>query len=322
MGTPYHHYIIANSYVIPEGHEIFYSEKVMRLPCYQPNDRKRVVAAERPARADVGLPENKFVYCSLNGMQKIAPRTFQRWLTILGRVPDSVLWLLSGTDDTNARLRKVATDQGISPERIVFAQKMPNPDHLARYPLADLFLDSLPYGAHTTAANSLWMGVPILTLPGRGFAARVCADVMRAAGLGELECPTPEAYVARAVELAHNREKLAAIKAKLAAGRDSCLLFDTPRLVSHLEDLYRQMWGEFKRGELPVPDLRNLEVYYEIGVGLELENIELLTNDEYISLYQDKLAERNSLYPIEPDDRMWRKAAPEERSRVGRLAVA
>jgi predicted O-linked N-acetylglucosamine transferase (SPINDLY family) len=322
MGTPYHHYIIADSNTIPLENEIYFSEKVVRLPCYQANDRKRVIAPRRPSRAEVGLPENSFVYCSFNGMQKITPRVFQRWMTILRQVPDSVLWLLEGTDDTNARLQKAAGEYGVSPERIVIAKRLPNAEHLARYPLADLFLDSMPYGAHTTAADSLWMNVPVLTLPGRSFASRVCTSVVRSAGVPELECQNPEAYIARAVELGLDREKLAAIKAKLAAGRDSCLLFDTPRLVSHLEDLYQQMWSEFKRGELPVPDLRNLEIYHEIGVALELENMELLSDDEYVSLYQNRLAERHSLYPIEPDNRMWRKLAPAERSDVGRLAVA
>ena len=111
-------------------------------------------------------------------------------MTILGRVPGSVLWLLTGAADTNERIRKIAGESGIAPERIVFAEKMANPDHLARYPLADLFLDNLPYGAHTTAADSLWMSVPILTLPGRSFASRVCADLVRAAEVGELECAT------------------------------------------------------------------------------------------------------------------------------------
>jgi len=322
MGTPYHHYIVADSNTIPVENEIYYSEKVVRLPCYQANDRKRVIAPRQPTRAEVGLPENSVVYCSFNGMQKITSRVFQRWMPILRQVPKSVLWLLEGTDDTNARLQKAAGEYGVSPERIVIAKRLPNAEHLARYPLADLFLDSTPYGAHTTAADSLWMNVPVLTLPGRSFASRVCTSVVRSAGLPELECQTAEGYVARAIELGLDREKLAAIKAKLAAGRDSCLLFDTPRLVSHLEDLYRQMWSDLKRGELPVPDLRNLDIYHEIGTGLELEDIELLTGDEYVSLYQEKLAERNSLYPIEPDNRMWRKVAPEERSRVGRLAVA
>lgn len=321
-GTPYHHYIIANSAIIPPEHEIYFSEKVLRLPCYQPNDRKRVVAAQRPSRVDAGLPENAFVFCSLNGMQKTTPRTFRRWMMILGSVPDSVLWLLSATDETNERLRQAAAMAGIAPERIVFAQKLPNPEHLARYPLADLFLDSSPYGAHTTAANSLWMGVPIVTFAGRTFAARVCASVVHAAGVEELDCPTPEAYVAKAIELAHNRDKLAAIKTKLVAGRDSCLLFDTPRLVGALEDLYRQMWSDFKRGTLPVPDLHNLDIYHEIGLGLDLENIEALSDEAYISLYREKLAEWDSSYPIRPDNRLWRETVREGAPRIARLAVA
>jgi predicted O-linked N-acetylglucosamine transferase (SPINDLY family) len=322
MGTPYHHYIIADATIIPPEHEIHFSEKVLRLPCYQPNDRKRVVAAQRPSRADAGLPDNAFVFCSLNGSQKTTPRTFRRWMMILGAVPESVLWLLSATDETNERLRQAAAAAGVAPERIVFAQKLPNAEHLARYPLADLFLDNSPYGAHTTAADSLWMGVPIVTFTGRTFAARVCASVVRAAGLEELVCPTPEAYVAKAIELAHNREKLAAIKTKLVAGRDSCLLFDTPQLVRELEDLYRQMWSDFKRGTLPAPDLRNLDIYHEVGLGLDLENIEALSDDDYTLLYTEKLAEWHKCYPILPDGRLWREVEPESRQRVGHLAVA
>jgi predicted O-linked N-acetylglucosamine transferase (SPINDLY family) len=322
MGTPYHHYLIADPYIVPPDLEICYSERIVHLPCYQPNDRKRVVAEKRPSRTEVGLPEDGFVYCCLNGMQKITQRTFERWMTILGRVPGSVLWLLSGTADTNERLRKFAADRGVAPERIVFADKLPNPEHLARYPLADLFLDSLPYGAHTTAADSLWMNVPILTLPGRSFPSRVCASVVRAAGVGELVCSTPEEYVARAVELGQDRKQLAAIKSKLANGRDSCLLFDTPQLVQHLEELYRKMWSDFTRGELPVPNLQNLDVYHEIGVGLDLENIEVLNDAEYLALYREKLSAWNSVYPIQADARLWEGVQPETPACSERRAVA
>jgi predicted O-linked N-acetylglucosamine transferase (SPINDLY family) len=321
MGTPYHHYIVADSKIVPPENEICFSEKVLRLSCYQPNDRKRVVAEQRPSRADVGLPEDKFVFCSFNGMHKTTARTFRRWMMILGSVPDSVLWLLSATDEANERLREAAVASGISPDRIVFAKKLPNAEHLARYPLADLFLDSSPYGAHTTAADSLWMGVPIVTFAGRTFAARVCASVVHAAGVGELDCPTPEAYMAKAIELAHNPEKLAAIKAKLVAGRDNCLLFDTPRLVRDLEDLYRQMWSDFRRGALPVPDLRNLDVYHEIGLGLDLESIDTLSDDSYASLYREKLEAWHNSYPIHTDGRLWLEAEKENRPRLG-LAVA
>ena len=322
MGTPYHHYIIADTTIIPPEHEIHFSEKVLRLPCYQPNDRKRVVAAQCPSRADAGIPENAFVFCSLNGSQKTTPRTFRRWMMILGAVPDSVLWLLTATNETNERLRQAAAASGIAPERIVFASKLPNPEHLARYQLADLFLDNSPYGAHTTAADALWMGVPIVTFTGRTFAARVCASVVRAAGLEELACPTPEAYVAKAIELAHDREKFAAIKSKLVEGRDSCLLFDTPRLVVALEDLYRQMWSDFKRGTLPVPDLRNLDTYHEVGLGLDLENIEALSDDAYAQLYKERLAAWHRCYPVSHDDRLWPEIEKAGSLRVARLAVA
>src|SRR5262249_16884005 len=156
MGSPYHHYLISDPYIVPPEHDIFYSEKVLRLPCYQPNDRKRVVSPTRPSRQDAGLPENAFVYCCLNGTQKLTLRVFDRWLSILTQVEGSVLWVLTGTQATNERVRLYAAQSGVAPDRIVFAEKAANPEHLARYPLADLFLDNLPYGAHTTAADALW----------------------------------------------------------------------------------------------------------------------------------------------------------------------
>jgi predicted O-linked N-acetylglucosamine transferase (SPINDLY family) len=322
MGTPYHHYIIADPYIIPHDHEIYFSEKVMRLPCYQPIDRKREVSERRPSRADAGLPEDAVVYCCLNGMQKITPRTFERWMTILRRVPRSVLWVLTGTDDANERLRAAGIAHGIAPERIIFAEKKVNPDHLARYPLADLFLDTLPYGAHTTAADALWMNVPVLTLQGRSFASRVCASFVRTAGLEELVCTTADRYVERAVELGCDRRKLDAVKAKLIAGRGSCFFFDTPRFVRHLEDLYRQMWSDLIRGALPVPDLRNLDVYHEIGVDLDLENIEAVSDEAYSALYEAKLAEHHRAYPISPDMRLWRETKSEPIPLINRRAVA
>jgi len=160
-----------------------------------------------------------------------------------------------------------------------------------------------------------------VTFTGRTFAARVCASVVRAAGLGELACPTRDAYVAKAIELGHNREKLAAIKQKLIAERDTCTLFDTPRLVRNLEDLYRQMWADYKRGVLPAPDLRNMDIYHEIGLGLDLENIELLSDEAYLSLYREKLEEYHRSYPVQPDGRLWSDGGMDSRQRSGRLAV-
>jgi predicted O-linked N-acetylglucosamine transferase (SPINDLY family) len=321
MATPYHHYIIADENIIPPADEIYYSEKVLRLPCYQPNDRNRPVAEHKPTRAEAGLPEQAFVYCSFNGPQKITPRTFRRWMTILARVPNSVMWMLAGQPEANERLRAFALECGIAAERLIFAPQKPNPEHLARYPLADLFLDSLPYGAHTTAADALWRGVPIVTMPGRSFASRVCTSLVRAAGVGELSCATPEAFVELAIEFANNPEKMAATKAKLEANRVTCTLFDTPSLVGNLENLYRQMWADYKAGALPVPDLRNLDVYHQIGGALDLEHIEALSDNAYAALYRDKLKEWNAMYPLSPDSRFWREAKADAVTQGSHLSV-
>ncbi len=308
MGTPYHHYIVADEHVIPAGNEIYFTEKVLRLPCYQPNDRKRVVSGRRPSRAEEGLPENAFIFCCLNGMQKITPEVFKAWMSILSRTTDSVLWLLGNTDDTKARIKKAVEQAGIAPDRVIFAAKKPNPEHLARYPLADLFLDTFPYGAHTTAADAMWMGVPLLTICGRSFASRVCASLVRAAGAADMVCASVDDYVARAVAFAGNGERLAAVRQRLVAGRDTCLLFDTPTLTRHLEDLFRQMWKDYRSGALPAPDLTNLDVYYEVGVELALENAGALPDDAYRRRYEQKLSERHQTYPMPADSRLWTRA--------------
>ena len=306
MGSPYHHYIIADEHIIPTSHELYYSEKVLRLPCYQPNDRHRVIAPSRPSRQQLGLPEDALVYCCLNGVQKLTGLTFECWMVILQQVPDSVLWLLSGTDGTNDRIRQMAGQHGIAPERLVFAGQMNNPEHLARYQVADLFLDTTPYGAHTSASDALWMGLPVLTLAGKSFAARVCGSLVRAAGLEEMVVASPEDYVLRAIELGRDRPQLAQIRQRLIDGRDHCLLFDMPLLVRNLEGLYRQMRDEVIRGERPKPDLRNLDLYHEIGLEEDLGAIELLSDAAYRSLYRSRLADRDAVAPLSPDARLWR----------------
>ena len=302
MGTPYHHYIIADPHVVPEGQEIFFSEKVLRLPCYQPNDRKRRVAAGLPQRAEEGLPPRGFVFCCLNGAQKITRQVFGAWMKILGAVAGSVLWLLDSTEETNARLRAMAAAAGIAPERICFAPKRPNPQHLARYRLADLFLDTFPYGAHTTASDALWMGTPVLALEGRGFAARVCAGLVRAAGLPDLVCRTLDDYVARASAIALTPGAAADLRNRLEQGRATATLFDTPLLVSSLETLFDGMWQDFASGQLPVPNLANLRIHEEIG-------LELLEGREGESIppeaYEVELARWNAVEPLPPDQRLW-----------------
>ncbi|MBF0212994.1 MAG: tetratricopeptide repeat protein, partial [Magnetococcales bacterium] len=212
MGSPYHHYIIADPFIIPPEHEIFYSERVMRLPCYQPNDSRRLISSHRPDRREVGLPEEGVVFCCFNGVRKITAFTWELWCRILHRVPGSVLWLLHENDAARDRLRELAGARGIDPDRLHFAPMIANEAHLARYPLVDLVLDCFPYGAHTTASDALWMGVPILTLAGLSFASRVCGSLVRSAGLGELVCDSAEAYVERAVELGTQPALLAACR--------------------------------------------------------------------------------------------------------------
>jgi predicted O-linked N-acetylglucosamine transferase (SPINDLY family) len=307
MGSPYHQYIIADDWIIPEGSEIFYSEKVLRLPCYQSNDRKRTVA-ERPTRASAGLPEDAFVFCCFNGLQKINAPTFARWMEILKRTPDSVLWLLEGVPEANERLAAAAEAHGIDRARIVFAPKLANPWHLARYPLADLFLDTVPYGAHTTCSDALWMGVPIVSLSGKSFASRVCGSLLRAAGLPELVVETPQAYVDLAVSLAHDRKAVDALKARLEAGRSTCVLFDMDLLTGELEGLYARMCAEYAAGETPQPDLANLEVYRAIGVALDHEGQEMLVHPDYLGFYKSELARKHRVRPLIADTRLWTAA--------------
>lgn len=304
MASPYHHYLVADDWIIPAENEIYYSEKVLRLPCYQPIAQERKVSELPVTRAQAGLPEDATVFCCFNGAHKITRFTFDRWLMILSRVPKSVLWLLSSTEGADNRLRAYAVERGIAPERIVFAGKLANPFHLARYPLADLFLDTTPYGAHTTASDALWMGVPVLTYSGRSFASRVCGSLIRSAGLPELVTETAEAFVDRAAELGNDRPALAALREKLKEQRATAPLFDLPLLVSKLEELYEQMWADCEQGKLPKPDLRNLDVYHEVGCQVDHEALEVQTVKDYNGWWQELLAARNRFRPIPADARL------------------
>jgi predicted O-linked N-acetylglucosamine transferase (SPINDLY family) len=305
MGTPHHQYIIADEEIIPPAYEKFYSERVLRLPCYQPTDRNRVVAGLPPSRQEAGLPEGAMVYCCFNGTQKITSVLFERWMAILAQVPDAVLWLLSCDGATDNRLREEAMRQGIAAERLVFAARKPNPEHLARYPLADLFLDTWPYGAHTTASDALWMGVPAITMTGHGFASRVCGSLVRAAGLHQLVCDNPEAYVRTAVHLGTHPDALRAVRDKLRSGRDGCTLFAMPLLVASLESLYDRMWNEYRSGQIAEPNLTNLDVYDEIGCDLDHDRVVFPDLASYERRYMNALSYRDSLSRISADGRLW-----------------
>lgn len=303
VASPYHHYIVADDFIIPPSHERYYSETVLRLPCYQPNNRNRVVAERRPSRTEAGLPESGTVFCCFNGSHKITRFTFERWLAILSAVPGSVLWLLAGSDGANQRLLAAAAAKGIGAERIVFAPKVANPDHLARYPLADLFLDCTPYGAHTTASDALFMGVPVLTWPGRCFASRVCGSLVSAAGLPDLAVASAEDYVATAVRLGRDPAALAALKARLEAARPSAVLFDMPLLVRSLEARYEDMWADFLAGRLPQPDLANLGAYLDVGLAVDHEAEEVQARADYLDWWRARLATRHRMRALTPDKR-------------------
>lgn len=305
MSTAFHHYVIADDWIVPPGREMYCSEKVMRVPCYQANDRKRAVAAAPPSRTEVGLPEDGTVFCCFNSQQKISPLMFERWMRILSDVPGSVLWLLEAAEDAQNRLREHAERCGIHRDRLIFARRMPSPDHLARMTLADLFLDTFPYGAHTTASDALWMSVPILTLSGHSFASRVGGSLLRSAGLPELVCTTPEQYVEMAIALGRDHQHLQAYREQLRAAKPNAVMFDTDLLVRSLEERYAEMWTEFMEGRLPRPDLRNMEVYFEVGAQHPAEAVDFAPEDAYLARWRQALAAVDRLDPVPPDNRIW-----------------
>ncbi len=310
MGTPYHHYIIADAEIIPPELEHYYSERVVRLPCYQPNDRKRAIAhTPPPARARYGLPDEAFVFCSFNAFHKFSRFTIERWAAILRQTPGSVLWLLDGSATAKANLGAIFEKHGVARDRLIHATKVQNPHHLARLPLADLVLDSLPYGAHTTASDALWMGVPVLTLRGRSFAARVCASLVTAAGTPEMVTTTPDDFIDTAVMLAREPGQIGAVRAKLATAKSSCLLFDQAKLANAIADLFAQMVADYQAGNLPQPDLRNMDAYMRTALDHDHEATELSFMADYDANRRAALTEIDRRIPLETDTRLWRRQA-------------
>lgn len=252
MGAPYFDYLVADAEVIPAASREAYTEKIAWLPhCYQANDDRRSIASTAPTRETAGLPEEAFVYCCFNNNYKITPRTFDSWMRILQRVPSAVLWLLEDNATAAANLRTQASQRGVDPGRLVFAQRLPPAEHLARHALADLFLDTLPYNAHTTASDALWAGLPLLTCRGTTFPGRVGASLLRALGLDELVTEDAAAYEAMAVELAQDRARLAQLKARLAGARAGRPPFNTASITRSLEALYEAMVDRARRGLPP-----------------------------------------------------------------------
>ena len=252
LGADYIDYIVADRHVIPPQDQSCYAEQVVYLPdTYQANDSKRRIAERTPTRAESGLPESGFVYCCFNNNYKITPDIFDVWMRLLDKVNGSALWLLEDNDTASRNLRREAQERGIAPERLVFAPRKGLEEHLARHRLADLFLDTLPYNAHTTASDALWAGLPLLTCQGTTFPGRVGTSLLHAVGLPELVARDLTEYETLALRLAMSPSALASIRAKLARNRTTMPLFDTERFRRHIESAYAIMWERNQRGEPP-----------------------------------------------------------------------
>jgi protein O-GlcNAc transferase len=249
MGATFIDFIIGDYTLMRDHEEHYYSEKLVRLPdCYQPNDRKRLISDSKFRRNDLHLPDHSFVYCCFNNIYKIMPEQFNLWLNILREVEDSVLWLLASHPQARNNLKSLAQKNNIDPQRIIFADHMKHGDHLARLSHADLFLDTLPYNAHTTASDALWAGLPLLTQMGQSFHSRVAASLLNAMGAPELIVETAEDYKNLAITLANDQGKYAAIRRKIAQNKMSAPLFNTPLYVQNIENAYLNMIEQYNSG--------------------------------------------------------------------------
>jgi protein O-GlcNAc transferase len=252
MGTSFIDYVIADEIVLPFDQQRFYTEKIVQLPeCYWVNDSQRKIADLTPTRRETGLPDEGFVFCCFNNNYKITAPVFDVWMRLLHAVKGSVLWLLEDNASAKTSLRKEAAARGIDPVRLIFAGRLPSEDHLARQRVADMFLDTLPYNAHTTASDALWAGLPLVTCCGETFVGRVAASLLNAVDLPELVTHSLDEYQALALKLATDASLLQSIRRKLAQNRLRCPLFDTDRFRRHIEAAYLTAWEIWQRGESP-----------------------------------------------------------------------
>lgn len=252
LGAGFFDYAIVDRFIVPAGQEVYFDEKLAYLPhCYQVNDSRRAIAERMPSRADCGLPEHGFVFCCFNNNHKISPAMFSLWMELLQAVPGSVLWLLADNPWVAENLRREAASRGVDPGRLVFAERALPADHLARQRLADLFIDTLPYNAHTTASDALWAGLPVLTCAGTSFPARVAGSLLNTIGLPELVTFSLEDYRAKALGFAREPETLAAVREKLARNRLTMPLFDSAQSCQDIEAAYRRMYEIHQRKDAP-----------------------------------------------------------------------
>ncbi|MFZ2031396.1 MAG: tetratricopeptide repeat protein [Vitreimonas sp.] len=251
-GAPFMDYLISDAVLIPDGAAHHYSERVISLPhSYQANDNTQIIAERTPTRKQAGLPDEGFVFCCFNNSYKISAAEFDIWMRLLRQVEGSVLWLLKSGDAAEANLRKEAAARGVGGERLIFAKPLPLSDHLARHRLADLFLDTFNYNAHTTARDALWAGLPLVTKRGESFTARVAASLLTALELPELITNTPGEYAALALDLASNPARLLALRGKLAINRGTAPLFNSALTTTHLEAAYELVFERYLTGAQP-----------------------------------------------------------------------
>ncbi|CUH75742.1 putative O-linked N-acetylglucosamine transferase, SPINDLY family [Tritonibacter multivorans] len=245
-------YMVADKMTIPEGDERYFSEKIMRMPgCYQPTDNARSPAQKGNLRQNFGLPEDKFIFANFNHPHKVGPREFAAWMRVLRETSNSVLLYFTGGSDLTAELARQATDHGVDPSRILTCGMIPQHEHLDRMAQVDLCLDCFAYNAHTTASDALWAGVPLLTLCGSQFSARVATSILSAAGIDGLSVTSENAFVDKAVALSQDPDATSALKAQIARNRESCSLFDTIAWTSNFEHLLEKAHARRVAGQPP-----------------------------------------------------------------------
>jgi protein O-GlcNAc transferase len=253
MGAGFIDYILVDRFVVPKSQQAFFSEQLVHLPnCYQVNDRKREMSARPTERRACGLPEHGVVLCCFNNSYKFTPEVFDIWMRLLRAAAGSVLWLVAGNARVEANLRREAAQRDVDPARLVFAPVVPPAAHLERHRHADLFLDTVPCNAHTTASDALWCGLPVLTSSGDTFASRVAGSLLTAIGLEELVSASLQDYERTALSLIRAPERLAALRRKIERERDLSSLFDLPRSTAAVEAAYERMWQRWRAGEGPV----------------------------------------------------------------------
>jgi len=252
MGADFMDYILVDDFIVPPGQQPYFSERLVHLPgCYQVNDSRRAIAERTPSRGQCDLPDQGFVYCSFNNNYKITPEIFDVWMRLLAAVEGSVLWLFEANRFAADNLRREALARGVAAERLVFAPRLEPAEHLARHRLADLFLDTAPINAHTTASDALWAGCPVLTIAGQTFVARVAGSLLRTLDLPELIATNLAEYEATALRLTRDPRALAALRDRLAANRTTSSLFDAGQFARHLEQAYDTMYEIHRAGQAP-----------------------------------------------------------------------